>query len=122
MVVISSDPAGGFGAILDAMVPASFEIAWPEGVGGVLKQHGWNLLWGGVVTILCGVLIWRRNMTAIWVAAMIGGLLDLGYFMFVDLGGYVHFFPGTLMTIFSASAILLSGWVWLANRNITQGA
>lgn len=122
VMVISSGPAGGFGAILDAMDPASFDIEWPDGAGAVLKQHAWNLLWGGVVTTVCGVLIWRHNMTAIWVAAMVGGLLDVGYFLFVDLGGYVHFFPGTLMTLISASAILLSGWVWLSNRNSAQGA
>jgi len=81
VMVIASDPAGGVGAILDAMDRASFDIAWPEGAGGVLNQHGWNLLWGGAITVLCSVLIWRRNRTAIWVAAMIGGLLDLGYFM-----------------------------------------
>ena len=81
VMVIASDPAGGFGAILDAMDRASFDMAWPEGAGGVLNQHGWNLLWGGAITVLCSVLIWRRNRTAIWVAAMIGGLLDLGYFM-----------------------------------------
>jgi hypothetical protein len=122
VMVISSDAAGGFAAILDAMDPASFQIAWPEGTGALLNQHAWNLLWGGVVTIIAGALIWRRNMTAIWLAAMVGGLLDLGYFMFVDLGDYVHFLPGTLMTLISASAILLSGWVWLANRTSSQGA
>ena len=36
--------------------------------------------------------------------------------------GLVHFFPGRLMTLFSASAILLSGWVWLTNRNTPHGA
>ena len=122
VMTISGDTAAKFSGILDATDPATFGIAWPDGVGALVNQHGWNLLCGGVVTLIGGVLIWRRNMTAIWVTAMIGGLLDLGYFTFLDLGGYVHFFPGTVMTLFSASAILLSGWVWLANRNTAHGA
>lgn len=47
---------------------------------------------------------------------MVGGLADLGYLLFLDIAGYVSFVPGTVMTIFSATAILLSGWVWLATR------
>ena len=39
-----------------------------------------------------------------------------GYFLFMDLGGFVNFVPGTIMRLVSASAILLSGWVWLSNR------
>ncbi|MEM9740653.1 MAG: hypothetical protein AAF829_12375 [Pseudomonadota bacterium] len=47
---------------------------------------------------------------------MIGGLLDFGYFVFVDLPGFVNFVPGTVMTLVSSAAILLSVWVWLTNR------
>lgn len=36
------------------------------------------------------------------------GIADVGYFVFLDLGGYVNFVPGTLMTIFSATAITTS--------------
>ena len=42
-------------------------------------------------------------------AALIAGLTDLGYFLFMDLGGFVHFVPGTLMTLICSAAILLSG-------------
>lgn len=62
------------------------------------------------------VLIWKGNMTAIWVTALVGGLADIGYFIFLDLPGYVNFLPGTLMTLVSGSAILLSGYVWVSNR------
>lgn len=55
-------------------------------------------------------------MTAISVSAMVGGLADLGYLIFVDFAGYATFFPGTLMTIIAGSAIVLSGWVWLSQR------
>lgn len=55
-------------------------------------------------------------MTAVWVTALIGGLADIGYFLFVDLGGFVNFVPGTVMTLISAAAIVLSGWVWISCR------
>ncbi|MEM6285881.1 MAG: hypothetical protein AAF845_01860 [Bacteroidota bacterium] len=117
VMTIASDPATGFGNIADAVDPAVFVLDYPDAVGAVLNQHGWNLLWGGIVTIIGAVFIWRRNLTAIWVTAMVGGLLDVGYFLFLDLGGHVRFIPGTLMTLVSATAILLSGRVWLAYRS-----
>ena len=67
------------------------------------------VIWAAVIG---AILIWRQNMTAIWVTAMLGGLADIGYFVFLDIPGYVNFMPGTLMTIFSGSAIVLSFWVW----------
>ena len=116
VMTILADPATGFRNIADAVDPAVLAMDYPDAVGAVLNQHGWNLLWGGVVTIIGAVLVWRRNLTAVWVTAMVGGFLDVGYFLFLDLGGYVRFVPGTIMTLFSATAILLSGWVWLAHR------
>jgi hypothetical protein len=35
-------------------------------------------------------------------------LADLGYFIFLDLGGFVNFVPGTVMTLISSAAIILS--------------
>ena len=116
VMTIAADPATGFGNIADAVDPSVLVMDYPDAVGAVLNQHGWNLLWGGIVTIIGAVLIWRRNLTAVWVTAMIGGLLDVGYFLFLDLGDYVRFVPGTIMTLVSATAILLSGWVWLSHR------
>ncbi len=116
LLTIIGDPAAGFQAIADAADPAALALDYPDAVGAVLNQHGWNLLWGGVVTIIGAVFIWRQNMTSVWVTAMVGGLLDVGYFLFLDLGGYVRFAPGTVMTLVSATAIVLSGWVWLAHR------
>lgn len=115
-MTISLDTAASFAGIADAVDPALLEADYHPAAGGILNQHGWNLLWGGLVTVIGAVFIWRKNMTAIWVTAMVGGLLDIGYFVFVDMPGYVHFVPGTVMTLISGSAILLSGWVWAANR------
>lgn len=74
----------------------------------IMNQHGWNLTWFGVITIIGSVFIWCGNNTALWVSAMIGGLADLGYFIFLDLGGFVKFLPGTLMTIIALTAIVMS--------------
>lgn len=111
-IVIPADATGGFQAIADAVPPEDLENTYHPAVGGILDQHAWNLFWGGFVTVVGAVFIWRGNTTAIWVTAMIGGLLDFGYFVFVDLPGYVHFIPGTLMTLVSSSAILISFYVW----------
>ena len=121
VMVLSADAAAGLAAIADAIPDDAFQLDYHPAVGGILNQHAWNLLWFGLVTIICGALIWRANMTAIWVAAMVGGLADLGYFLFVDLPGYVNFFPGTAMTLVSSSAIILSGWVWLTARKYAKG-
>ena len=120
VMIISGDASTGFQSIADAVEPASLEMNYPAAVGAVLNQHAWNLLWGGLATIVGAVFIWRRNMTAIWVTAMIGGLLDVGYFIFIDLGGFNQFMPGTVMTIFSGAAILLSGSVWLRRQQSSQ--
>ncbi|MEO0962358.1 MAG: hypothetical protein AAFY01_08020 [Pseudomonadota bacterium] len=116
LLVIPADTAGGFQAIADAVAPELLEAAYHPAVGGILDQHGWNLLWGGAVTLIGAVFIWRQNLTAVWVVGMVGGLLDVGYLVFVDIPGYVNFVPGTVMTMVSASAITLSFWAWLSNR------
>ena len=116
VIVLTSDAAGGFAAIADAVDPATLQADYAPAVGGILNQHGWNLGWFGLATIIGGVMVWRQNMTAIWVTAMVGGLADLGYLLYVDLPGYVNFFPGTVMTFVSGSASVLSFAVWLPRR------
>ena len=122
VLVMVGDTASGFQAIADAVDPDTLALDYPAAVGGVLNQHAWNLAWGGLATLIGAVFIWRKNLTAIWVTGMVGGLLDLGYLMFVDIPGYVKFVPGTVMTIVSGSAIVLSFWVWLSNRRPNSGA
>lgn len=106
----------GFAAIAAGVPAEEFAADYHSAVGAILNQHGWNLLWFGAVTTIGGALIWRQNMTAIWVSAMVGGLADLGYLTFLDFPGYGTFFPGTLMTLIAGSAIVLSFWVWLPRR------
>jgi len=117
VIIIPADATGGFQAIADAVDPELLTADYHPAVGGILNQHGWNLFWGGAVTVIGAIFIWKRNMTAIWVTGMVGGLLDIGYLVFVDIPGYVLFVPGTLMTFVSGTAIALSFWVWLSNRS-----
>ncbi|NOH63267.1 hypothetical protein [Vibrio sp. RE88] len=84
-------------------------------VTATLKQHSWNLAWFGLVTTVGSVYVWKGNVTAMFICALVGGLADLGYFVFVDLEGLAP--PvGTLMTFFSGGAILFGLYGYL-NRN-----
>ena len=107
-MVITSGTEGAFAAIADAINPDAFARDYHPAIGGIINQHGWNLLWFGVVTAISAVFIWRGNITAIWVAGMVGGLADLGYLIFVDLPGFVNVLPGTAMTVIAGGAIALS--------------
>lgn len=119
VIVLTSDASGGFAAIADAIEPALLAHDYHPAVGGILNQHGFNLLWFGIVTTVGAIFIWRGTVTAIFVTAMVGGLADLGYLIAVDLPGYVRFFPGTVMTMVSGSAIVLSFGAYFMTRRTT---
>ena len=117
VVTILTDVSTGFAGIADAINPSTLSYNYHGAVGAILNQHGFNLLWGGMVTIIGGVFIWHFSSIAIFVTAMVGGLLDVGYFIFIDLGGYNNFVPGTVMTIISAVAIILSFYAYFISKN-----
>lgn len=106
--ISSSNISAAIGGIADAVDPATLQMVYPSAAGAILGQHGFNLFWIGIVTLICAFYIWKKNKNAIFLAALVGGLADLGYFLFLDLGSFVNFMPGTLMTVFSATAIILS--------------
>lgn len=106
--ILGDDIAGAIGGIADAVDPETLQMAYPKAAGAVIGQHGWNLMWGGAVTLFAAFGVWGGGKNAIYLAALVGGLLDLGYFIFIDLGGYNHFVPGTVMTLISSAAIILS--------------
>ncbi len=106
--ITSGDISGAVGGIADAVDPDTLQMDYPAAAGAVIGQHGFNLLWVGTVTLICAFYIWKGNKNAIFLAAIAGGLTDLGYFIFLDLGGFVHFVPGTVMTLVSSAAITLS--------------
>ena len=102
------------GNIADAVDKSTLAGDYPAALSGILSQHGWNLGWIGATTIVGGVFVWRASMTAVWVTALVGGMADVGYFLFIDLPGYARFVPGTIMTVFSGTAVLLTAWVWFS--------
>lgn len=117
ILTISGDTAAAAAGIADGVDPNLLKMDYPDAVGAIINQHGFNLLWGGVVTIIGGIFIWRKNVAAIFISALVGGLLDVGYFIFIDLGGYNKFVPGTVMTIISASAICLSFYAYFRRQH-----
>jgi hypothetical protein len=115
--VLSGDIASAINGIADAVDPATLKMEYPKAAGAVIANHGFNLFWIGIVTFISGFFVWKGNKNAIFLAAIVGGLADLAYFLFMDLGGYVNFVPGTVMTIVSSLAIILSFYVYFKTRN-----
>jgi|GEM_PF-273316 len=83
----------------------SLKLEYPAAVIAILSQHAYNLAWFGVVTLVAAWFVWKRNAFAIFVASLVGGLADFGYFLTIDLGGYAAF-PGPQMTYICAAAII----------------
>ena len=106
--ILSGNTNAAVSGIADDVDPNTLKMDYPAAAGAIIGQHGFNLAWIGLVTFIAAFYIWKGNKHAIFLAAIVGGLADLGYFLFMDLGGFVKFIPGTLMTIVSASAIILS--------------
>ncbi|GAB5555291.1 MAG: hypothetical protein Sapg2KO_48820 [Saprospiraceae bacterium] len=106
--VLTDDISASVSGIADAVNPETLQMQYPKAAGAIIGQHGFNLFWIGIVTFICAFFVWKGNKNAIFLAAITGGLADLGYFLFMDLGAYVNFVPGTVMTLISGSAIILS--------------
>lgn len=118
--VLSGDISSSISGIADAVNPSSLQMNYPDAAGAVIGQHGFNLFWIGLVTLISAFYIWKKNKNSIFLAAITGGLADLGYFLFLDLGGFVHFVPGTIMTIFSSLAIILSFYAYFKSNKLTS--
>ena len=109
VMTISQETPQAIAGIADAVDPETLKLAYPDAAGAVINQHGFNLLWIVVVTTICAFFVWQRSRPAILLAALVAGLADIGYFLFMDLGGFVHFLPGTLMTLICLAAVVSSG-------------
>lgn len=117
--VLTDDISSSIYGIADAVDSSSLQMDYSEASGAIIGQHGFNLFWIGLVTFISAFYIRKGNKSAIFLAAITGGLADLGYFLFMDLGGYVNFMPGTLMTLVSASAIIFSFYdYYKTNREV----
>jgi len=116
--VLTEDIPSSIAGIADAVDPSTLQIEYPKAAGAVIGNHGFNLFWIGIVTFVCAFFIWKGNKNAIFLAAITGGLADLAYFLFMDLGGYVNFIPGTVMTIVSSLAIISSFYYYFKNQKV----
>lgn len=115
--ILTNDISSSIIGIADGANPESLKMNYPKAAGAVIGQHGFNLLWIGLATFVCAFFIWKRNKNAIFLAALVGGLADLGYFLFLDLGGFVKFVPGTVMTLISAAAIATSFYGYFKDKS-----
>jgi|SRR6056297_691387 len=115
--ILTEDIPSSISGIADEVDPSLLQMDYPDALGALIGQHGFNLLWIGIVTFIAAFYVWKGNKNAIFLAAIVGGLADLGYFLFMDLGGYVNFIVGGLMTYVSAAAIILSFYVYFKTRN-----
>ncbi len=83
------------------------QLDYPYAVVATLKQDAFNLGWFGLATLVGSFYIWQKSAYAIFFNAIVGGLGDLGYFLFIDLADLATP-PGPQMTWISATAIVLS--------------
>ena len=118
--ILTDDIMASIAGIADAVDPNTLQRDYPEAVGAIIGQHGFNLFWIGIVTFISAFYIWKGNKNAIFLAAITGGLADLGYFLFMDMGGYVKLIPGTVMTIVSSLAIILSFYAYFKTKATTR--
>ena len=110
VMTMSLETGAAVAGIADALDPALLVNDYHPAVGAVVNQHGFNLLWIGAFTLIGGIYIWRKSVVAIFMTAIVGWVTDVGYFVFIDLGGFANFVPGTVMTIISTAAVVLSIW------------
>ena len=97
----------------------SLQMDYPNAAVAALKQHAFNLGWFGLVTLIAGIFIWRKNAIAIGLAALIGGLGDFGYFLFIDLAD-LAIPPGPQMTWVSGLAIILSLYAYFKTNKLAD--
>lgn len=119
VLTMAQDTPAAIAGVADAVDPAVLIGPYHEAAGALINQHGFNLAWIGATTTIAAFFILRGSLTALFIAGLVGGLADVGYFIFMDLRGFVNFMPGTVMTLVSGTAILLSLWVYQSSRSQT---
>ena len=103
-LLLTGKPAEAVQGIASKVDLETLRVDYPAPVSALLCQHGYNLLWFGLATAIAAPFVWRGSGWAVVIASLVGGLADLGYFAFIDLGGYATA-PGPQMTWICAAAI-----------------
>ena len=62
VLTMGRDTGDAVGGIADAVDQSTLDLDYPDAVGAIINQHGFNLFWIGAVTLVCAVFIWRRSM------------------------------------------------------------
>lgn len=100
--------------------PVEMTRDYPNEVKAILVtfgQHGFNLFWFGLVTLVCGILIWKKqDNIALLIAALVGGLADLGALFATFMVGRIDIW-GVLIFFGTFVAIFLSYNIWKNNTN-----
>ncbi|MFY0628638.1 MAG: hypothetical protein JXR07_20235 [Reichenbachiella sp.] len=118
-LLINNQVAEALNGIAGTVPLENLQMEYPYAAIATIKQHAFNLGWFGLVTIVAGIYIWKKNPTAIWLAALVGGLGDLGYFIFIDLAD-LAISPGPQMTWISGSAIIFSFYVYYKTDRLSD--
>ena len=118
-LLINNQTAEALNGIAGQVSLESLQMNYPNAVIATLKQHAFNLGWFGLITFISGIFVWKKNSLAIFLCALIGGLGDLGYFLFIDLEGLATP-PGPQMTWISGLAIILSFYVYFNTNKLAD--
>ena len=100
--------------------PSGMTEDYPNEVKAVLVtfgQHGFNLFWFGLVTMVSAISIWKKqNKIAVLIAAIVGGLADFGALFATFMIGRIDIW-GVLIFLGTAVAIFLSYNIWKSDNN-----
>ena len=117
LILQSGHPSGPFESIPALLDITMFGNDSPFPPLASLKQHAFNLAWIGAVVTVASFYVWKKHTIAIFTCILLGGLADLGYFVFVDLPGYASS-PGPEMTYIMATAIVLALFVYFRSDKL----
>ncbi|MEM8561631.1 MAG: hypothetical protein AAGF57_05320 [Pseudomonadota bacterium] len=117
LVVAFHDLVAAGQSIADATATPTMSDDYYLALTGLFQQHGWNRILFGIAAIVSAFYLWNGSRSAIWITAFFGGLTELGFFFLNTIPGYNSFVPAYTMLIVAATAIVLSVWVGLGQRN-----
>jgi hypothetical protein len=112
-------PSGDFQEIPETLNFTMFGMESLFAPIATLKQHAFNLAWIGAIVTVGSFYVWNKNKLGIFTCAVIGGLADIGYFLYIDLPGYA-FTPGPEMTYIMALAIILAFYAYFKSDKLSS--